>query len=914
MRNKIVAGCALLAIERKPYQEKITLSASELSSLITSGGIKNAFYKVCDDGDVVIKSETAKVYDFCGAKIVLKGSLSFVDCLSLTVKNLNLESESVAIKISSSSKNICVSDSNIEGATCVECKGGETSVKSCRLNFSETGVDDSSIFGTFIKNCFFDGTGVGVKSKAVELIVRSCTFNKVITAVEANGVKNALIALNLVKNGEIILSSAINSTVVLNTANKISVLCGSSVYVCENEVLSTLILKNNNYLLADGNKGKFELDANGNDNQNGDTITDVDARLKVGADEKLLPHVDKELFVGEYRRTTVKDSDEGLSFSEYVMKKAAEDDLVIVAPCAYESDELLKFTKINNGVTVYAYGVYAERQLGYDCFIEINEVNDFTIKGLTIAYKMQSSCQAYVLEVYEDTQSVKVITAAGMRNEVGNSDPDFCNEKVFYTERARDFYVNTDTIHDGISEPDEEGARIIKFFPDFFKRIKKGDVLCSRVCNVKGTSGGSTVAVLFSANILLKDITIYGNASAFSCFEHKNIGAVTYYRVLNTVRNGEIIDEETYNYYTNIEKKYGVTTEVYRDEKGRFRGAPYHVGSVDATHTGSCNVGSQCVSCLFENMGDDGTNQQHFSARLADISDNGDGTATLTYKGMISQHTYEFAANRTPNYYCYPFREGDRVYVYTSDGQLVVDTKALSAAEPAGVHQVSVYGTECNRFKVKIASGSVNYKALEKYDLSADDWTDKNKVMVDNMSMASNGFKFDNVLIQSIRSRALLIKASNASVTNCTFRNIGMGCVAATFEIFWGEAGVSENLTVGKNLFDNIGYFGENDVFSPLSIRGLGSKADEEYLLYKNILFEDNVIKNRHTKYAVYINSAKKITVKNNDFGANDEYPLSVKISGAADVELSGNNYGGKDKSDAIILGEVVNIHGTDLE
>ena len=169
-------------------------------------------------------------------------------------------------------------------------------------------------------------------------------------------------------------------------------------------------------------------------------------------------------------------------------------------------------------------------------------------------------------------------------------------------------------------------------------------------------------------------------------------------------------------------------------------------------------------------MCDDGTNQNHTHARLGAVKNNGDGTTTLTYKGNWS--TYSADNGYTGHGYCADFVVGDRVYVYTAAGQLVCDTEALSATVSAGTAINVNTNVVYEKYTVKVATEDVNFSALTGYDLSDDDHVDANKVLVDNMSKASNGFIFDNVMVRNIRSRGLLIKASDAKIVNCSFYNI----------------------------------------------------------------------------------------------------------------------------------------------
>ena len=56
---------------------------------------------------------------------------------------------------------------------------------------------------------------------------------------------------------------------------------------------------------------------------------DVDKRLSAGADENLLPHADRDQFLTEERRATVRDPDGDLRVDRYVLEKARGADFVI---------------------------------------------------------------------------------------------------------------------------------------------------------------------------------------------------------------------------------------------------------------------------------------------------------------------------------------------------------------------------------------------------------------------------------------------------------------------------------------------------------------------------------------------------------------------------------------------------------
>ncbi len=769
--------------------------------------------------------------------------------------------------------------------------------------------------GTAVRDCVVEGN-VSLLADDTQLIHATVSGT-----IQMGKALNLIVAASRAK--DIVLDGAKNSVILKNKVESITAQNGHAIYVIEN-VAGKMTLTDNNYLIADCNASDTVV-ADRNDNTNGNNLMDVDARLPVGADENLLPHTDKDLFVDMPRKTTVLDPDvkNALPLPVYVNTLSLRDEVVIVPPGAYTSDAEWNFTAASSHTTVYAYGVYAERQKDLGTQARFVGAKQVTLKGITFAYRQQSCGQVHLLEklgMEEEGEFgwVRVVSAAGMMDEFGNTNPAYFNTNGMGAQRMGTGYAYCDSWFKSIEPTEADGTRRMRVYKDVYNYLANGDVLTCRACN-----GGVAIPLNSGCeDVVFYDLTMFGGAAGFAWVEGDNLTATTYFRVANTTRSAEVIDEETYRRYRAYEEKYGVSLEVYQDALGRFRGAPAHIGSIDATHTTRCAQGSICVACMFENMCDDGTNQNHTHARIADIKDNGDGTATILYKGCLSMYSYNYrgGANFKEHRcggFCADFKVGDRVYVYNSAGQLICDTPALTATVNHEIGTAPEYGTELRFKSVTVATSAVNFQGLEGYDLSANTPNDKpgEKVLIDNMSQASNGFIFDNTLVRNIRSRGLLIKASDSKIVNCSFKNIGMSCAAILYEIFWGESGVTENMEVARNLFDHTGYFNTNwDRYAPVAIEGLGSRVDEDYLLYKNIVITDNVIRNRTTKYAVYVNSAQGITIRNNDFGESG-FAADVHLNGAMNVELSDNIYSDKSiaRRDAIVAAHVKNIYGSDV-
>ncbi|MBO5051844.1 MAG: right-handed parallel beta-helix repeat-containing protein [Clostridia bacterium] len=920
---------------------------------------KGKVIRIVDGKPVTIGNSAGQTYDGKGAILVAPNGLLIKDSYEITLTNLvivgavtlensntvrfeNVEivSTETALTADAASANLVVDGCRLTGKTALALAGDGATVLNSYIAFTETGIADTAKSDTTVQNCILEGSGTGIATTATLATVRYCTLKM---GEQDTGILlgqntfNTLVAQNEVTGAQrsIAINGVTNTSLVLNSVISIEAENSKNLYIIDNAMGGRLTANNNNYFIADGNtypddEYDHETVQSGNQNHNGDSLMDVDARLEVGADDRLLPHVDKDQFVGMERYSRVKDvlAEEELALVQYITEKSKTDEIVIVQPGAYIGDSTLNFQLANAHTTIYAYGVYMERQEGLGQMGNYYQTEDITLKGLTMGYKQQTCGQVYVLEKLGNKQ-VRVVTGAGMMNEFGNTNAKYYDVTGMGAQRMGTFYAYCDTSFRSITKDNSTAVptMIMTLSESVYNMLAVGDILTCRANN-----GTTSVSCSQVTDIAFKDVTLYGSAAGLAFYENEAYTGIQYYRVADTTQNGFIIDEETYNAYLALEDQYGIDLEIEIDELGRFRGSPAHIGSIDATHVVACAQGSQATSCLFENMCDDATNQHAHHSRLADVRDQGNGKTLLIYKPNLSQRSSE-SGSRSPGGMAKNFKVGDRVYVYTSKGQLVCDTPALSVTSKLSETEPNslLPGSKIQLYSVTVPTESVNFEALKGYDLSDDHWESKNKVLVDNMDMASNYFNFDNSKFQNIRSRGLLIKASNGTITNCTFRNIGMSCGAILYEIYWGESGVTEDLLVDRNLFDHTGYFKNQDLYATISITGLGSSVDEDFLLYKDIIISNNVMRNRTTDYAVYVNSAKNVKILNNDFGpfvGNDfgikpEEPESennpkpaIHIFAAMDIEISGNKYSREDWTvdDYIHCEKNIHVYGSDVE
>ncbi len=954
--DALTADAAVLSPTTYDESGAQEVPAGNFFRVAANGFAAGKVFAATGDSAARLNGQNGKTYNGKGSVLVLPNGLELSGNTELTLQNMVIVGE-VTVKesartvfenveivgkltLATTADTTVLNACRLTGETAVVSDGDDLTVMNAYIGFTACGIESRGN-GLIVQNCRVEGQGTAITSSGEDAAVKynTLSLDKDDTGISfGKGTVNAIAAMNVVNGAQksVSVSEARNAVIVRNTLVSVEGLQNRNLYICDNALGGRVTVKNNNYLLVDGNtyptdeKNHAAVQEN-NENTNGDTLMNVDTRPEVGADESLLPHVDKDQFVGMERKEKVKDSvaENEQSIYQYIRTQAAAEPYVFIPPGAYSETDTLRLYDAHKDTTIYAYGAYVEIPGDYFyTHLLLSQTENITVKGISCGYALQSCGQVYVLEKLPG-QRVRVITGAGMMNEFGNTNHTYFNTNAMGFQRSGDFYALTDTFQRGIIK-NSDGTMIMNIDPDVYDIVQPGDLF---TCRYAG--GEATVNTQYSSNILYKDVTMYGTAQGGCFVERENLTAVTYYRATDTTRSGDVIDEETYTRYLQLETELGIDLEISIDEWGNHRGSPAHIGSIDATHVISCAQGSQVISCLFENMCDDGTNQKSNHARLLDITVEGD-VATVTYKPNFCE-AYKNMYGEDYHYksVCPPYRVGDRVYIYTSAGQLVCDSEALTATAEAGTKPSTFNNTTMKLYTVQVKAGDVNLNALKGYDLMDDSWGSTHKVLVDNMSRASGGFLFDNLLVQNVRSRGLLLKSSDGVIKNCTFRNIAKLAVSALYEIYYGESGVTEDIVITRNLIDNVGFgLSENGLYYhyPIGVQGLGNgTAQKDFLLCKNIEISYNKFINIPHKpfvhkgdddpnnYAVYLRNVKDARIIGNDFGmVVDEDPgypmLGVRLDGAMNVEMSGNTYSPNAMIDMIVGGaHYINVYGNDV-
>jgi hypothetical protein len=145
-------------------------------------------------------------------------------------------------------------------------------------------------------------------------------------------------------------------------------------------------------------------------------------------------------------------------------------------------------------------------------------------------------------------------------------------------------------------------------------------------------------------------------------------------------------------------------------------------------------------------------------------------------------------------------------------------------------------------------------------------------------------------------------------------------------EMHWGESSFGQNVKIKQCLFDAVGFI-HNAITNPeqacIRIQGTSDVASEKTLPIRGITIEGCKFTNNEQRYAIWLNSAQSVTIKNNVFDKADKTQLpdtdgtAVLLDTCMNVEISGNvyNYESYNGNAANVIGgkNYKNVFGSDV-
>ena len=447
----------------------VTKTAAEIIALLIDKDLMEAgeVYRVTEP--IVLESDT-KYYGNLAA-IIAEGGIVIKDATKIVIKELVVKGN-ITVE---NSDNITFFKLDLQGgdvAATIDAASRKISFKSCQVRAADTAIksdaDALSVFQNHISadkgiisngdNCSVQDTRLeittlGVSSKGNHCTVKNCLVKGSSEAVGISLEKdseNGLVALNVIETvqNSISLTECFNCTVLLNSAVKVTANDNKNIYVCENKLGGAISLENNQYVLCDANSfpndGKSHPVINKNNTEyNGNNLHNVNERVEYGANEELLPHTNRDLFLDMERLSSVTDISltKSYSLSNYIRTMARQKSIVIVPPGAYTIDSKIQLEVAHANTTVYGYGVYIERN-GRDLanndgvisqdgtVLALYNTSNVTVKGVTLGYNFPSAGQIHVLDKLNNNQLL-VIGNAGYANDFYQTDNNMFSSSIY---------------------------------------------------------------------------------------------------------------------------------------------------------------------------------------------------------------------------------------------------------------------------------------------------------------------------------------------------------------------------------------------------------------------------------------------------------------------------------------------------
>ncbi len=866
------------------------ITASELCALLTDTNAmkEGETYRV--NGEIKLDSDNA-VYSSNGATVIAENGIEIIGC-NVSFYKCKIISDNGIISYGDS---FSVEDCEIVSKSCsIQSNGKNFIAKSNKITTDKEGV------------------GICLSDGSVNSLIAQNTFYTSKCSVSVDNAVNCVVILN---NAAFIKGDGCkNLYVIKNTANKIE-------------------LNNNKYLICDGNTVEA-ISSHANSETNGDNIQDITVRCEYGANDELLPHINKELFIGMPRQTTVRDIsiNKKVSLAEYITSSSEQHDIVIVPPGAYTVYGSFTIGEEQSNTEIYAYGVYAEAPyLGQ--IMHVNGAKNVGIYGLTFGYASAVSGQVQVVELLGDNKLTAVNTA-GFDAGFGKTDPSKYNIGNTYLYHHNDNRTWGSFLNAYYVDDHGDGTYTFTLADPFgtYERLKVGDIF---TCRMAGSSS-QTVLSHNAVNVSYKDVTVFGYGAGTAFRTKDGCDGVSFERYCLTNGAPYVIDKEAYDRYKAWEEKYGIDLEVFIDECGRYRGGAPRIGGIGGMEVENAKTGVNLTSCLIENIVDDGSNQRGSSGRLAGIKKNTDGTYTVYYKGSLCSVYHQAVFSRTAHntgksefspLCCPPVKKGDKLFAYASNGAVLFDNATaledayeligsdehLAHTDTDGDGRCDICGAALNQgntkepsvnntfhpedgsvtfnvantlpegprmldyttyiYAVKIAADDgVDMGALEGYDLLSNDYDSKTQVFFDNVGKNCASFTFDNVKVQNNVARGVLLKTRGIVIKNSTFRGQALQGIIIGRETNWGESSIPRNILIEDCIFDNTSYSYKN-IGKSVAYAQINIQGLGE--VNKNITLHDNF-------------ACANITIHHNKF-LNTTNGHIIHASGAKGVKITDN-------------------------
>jgi len=853
-----------------------------------AGELAPGVYEIGGNRSFVIAGVSDKTLDFTGYKFIVTPNAStsgeperrfglfLANCRNVTVKNLTIEVRGTPNEVVHGWDNMNITLQNLEvidgnntgplmsfgdNAENITIDGLRYAAGTGRTmkSFIWLGAENRNITikNSYIKDARIEAEtkGVWIENNIVEntdqtgIVLNSngtAIYNTVNITGGGAGINgagnkvNVLAALNKITgDNSIDFSGVKNGVILLNELARIYAYGGTNITIAENTFPAaggSLHLENINYALGANNRN-FPANATltGSGSLSGDDFYPNAILPEAGANEDLIPKLNKELFVGMERKSAVNyGAGNTATLSNYISMQYGGSKYVIIPPGAYSSNTIN--LSGYSDYRIYAYGVLSELS-SYTAAILMNNCEDITVRGMYVDHTVPANGQATITGVTGSTITFKMDEGYN-QNLLSSSQYALSGGSAPNVQWYRQGEKLVSNIATSAVTAVNAAEGIFSMARNNFSSAQVGDKLGFRGRDVQTTRFENC------SNMRLEDYTIYGSGG-FGFVESGGNKSTTLYRMAGVPGPAPVLPD------------------------GR-RGPDRLISTCDSTHSINMRGGPRILNCLFESATDDGTN---IRADFGTVLSFDSATRTVTY-------------TRGNNYYsglCRDFQVGDRVLIYTKDGELLCDATAVSATGTSGGNRtVRIDGN--GNFEIKNNGSGVNMTVIQ------------------NASATGNNFLIKNTRLYGNWTKGFLIKAIDGEISNCTMDSVGITAIYLCAEIrgeLWSECGNPENILIKNNLIKNTGYMYSTQMYSTvINITNDASLTNNpDFMMIKDIVITGNIIQNRHTRYALQINGGNKILAENNDWGfmagrsAADDMQTPAIIATSKDIEMNDNKY-----------------------
>ena len=458
--------------------------------------------------------------------------------------------------------------------------------------------------------------------------------------------------------------------------------------------------------------------------------------------------------------------------------------------------------------------------------LDIENCRNLTLRGLTVDYDPLPFTQGRITSVDKDRSwVVKIMSGYPKKDILLEGDT-----------RVQVFSSETGELINPLRYANQ--LKVVRLDADSFKitgggnRIGEvGDIVVFNASN--GTANCTVVRSRRSDNLTFEKFTVYSGTMAF--VETNNS---------KTVYKNCVIDRcPPENDYT--EREYP-----------RLRSL-----NADAFHCKDGRIGPRILNCIAKYMGDDGVNVSGMYSLVT--ASKGDELRILVPFDLIM----------TP---------GDMLEIMTIDGKKVPEVKVLSIVPDGTItSEEAEFVSKADFVEFYRNPQSPCLKKAYRLKLDRSISLPMGSVVISTAHMG-NGFVIKECEIGFIRSRGILIKASNGTIADNTLKECWGPGIKVSPEYYWLEGGCSGALKITNNRI-------ENNRDWPILIAGeAGIKSDLPANSHYNIQISNNDIAN--SSQGIKVAGCTGLIIENNKLSLKDGPQDDIlNLANVEQVKMDGN-------------------------